>query len=148
MKKTWYYNQNLKPCGPFTLQEMREKVHRGEVGPLDLVCNEDEGQWKPACECREFEKGLFPAAQGVNPEVSGGLIDEKIWILLSPTAESGGSMQEGPFSTSELMERLGKDQLSPYRYVWKNGLSGWCMIKDRLEFSAAITSERLANHIG
>jgi len=75
-------------------------------------------------------------------------VDEKIWILLSPTPESGGSMQEGPFSTKEIIGQIENNQLSVYRYVWKSGLSGWCLIKDRPEFNTVNTSERLATPLG
>jgi hypothetical protein len=142
MSKTWYHNQNLKPQGPYSLPEMRDKIHRGEIGPEDLICNDTEGHWRPAREFREFEPGLYPAAQGLQPE--GAALEEKIWILLSPAPERGGSMQEGPFSTKELMEQIERGHLSLYRYVWKSGLSGWCMIKDRTEFALVNTSERLA----
>lgn len=143
MNKTWYHNQNLKPQGPFSLTEMREKIHRGEIGPHELICNDCDGKWQTASEFKEFELRLFPAAQGLDPVGPTNEPHEKIWILLSPAPESGGAMQEGPFSTTELMEQVKRGQMSLYRYIWKSGLSGWCMIKDRPEFSSVNTSERL-----
>lgn len=136
MKNTssWYYNRNLKPQGPLTLEEMRLLIHRGEVGPQDLISNAEEGSWRPAWEWGVFERTLFPATQGYIPGVSFSE-EEKEWVLLVPTVDGKGTVQEGPFSVRELREGLLNKNVSGQQYVWKAGLSGWCRIADRPEFS-------------
>jgi hypothetical protein len=147
MKKqnsTWYVHQNLKPQGPFTQEEVRAKIFRGEVGPCDLICHDD--IWRPASEWGVFEQQLFPAAQGVVfSEESRENVQE--WVLLASLCDSStgveSSRQEGPFSVIELVQWMNQGRVSPYQFVWKNGLSGWCLIKDRPEFRSAMTSEML-----
>ena len=147
MKKqnsTWYIHQNLKPQGPFNQEEVRAKIFRGEVGPYDLICHDD--IWRPASEWGVFEQQLFPAAQGVIfSDVPR--IDIQEWVLLTPSYDSStgveSSRQEGPFSVAELVQAMKEGRVSPYQFVWKNGLSGWCQIKDRSEFQDVMTSDFL-----
>lgn len=128
----WYYNKNLKPQGPVTLEEMRNYIHSGEVGPSDLISCGTRGDWKPACEWRCFEKNLFPASQSLSL-VGEVVSEESEWVLLVPT-QDGLVLQEGPFSVQEIQRGLQSKKISPQQYVWKTGLSGWCQIKDRREF--------------
>ncbi len=143
MSNKWYCHVNLKPQGPFSLEEVRAKVHKGEVGPQDLICDES-SSWRPAMEWGVFEFQLFPATQGFIP---GADIVEDIheWVLLVEQASGVKPLQEGPFAVSELRESLISGKVSPYQYVWKTGLSGWCQLKDRPEFSGVISSERLSD---
>lgn len=130
---SWYYHRNLKPQGPLSVTEMRARIYRGEVGPQELISNDLEGQWKPACEWPDFEPSLFPAGQAfvVGQDV---LVVEKEWVLLVPAGDGKSFLQEGPFSVQDLGEMMQKKMVSAHQYVWKSGLSGWCRIKDRPEF--------------
>ena len=136
MKKNWYFHHNLKPRGPFSLEEMRAMIHRGEVGPHDLICNEEqEGRWLPALEWGVFEMGLFPATQsyiqGMDVDV-----DLKEWVLLASDPATGKLHQQGPYSVQEIMELLRQNKAHPAQHVWKTGLSGWSRLQDRPEFQA------------
>lgn len=128
---SWYFSQNLKPQGPLTYEEMREKIHRGEIGPYDLISQD--GDWKPACEWGIFERTLFPATQAFTPGAVE-MEDEKEWVLLVPGVDGNGALQEGPFSVRQLREGLLNKSVSGQQYIWKAGLSGWCRLKDRPEF--------------
>lgn len=130
----WFYNKNLKPQGPLTLDEMRQLIHRGEIRMWDLVCEGPQGSWKPAMEFATFERTLFPATQEFI--VGASETTEKHWVLLVPSSEGKGFSQEGPFSLQELQAGLRDQRIAPDQYVWKNGLSGWCKIMDRPEFHA------------
>ncbi|HWU42380.1 MAG TPA: DUF4339 domain-containing protein, partial [Bdellovibrio sp.] len=72
-------------------------------------------------------------------------IEIREWVLLVQSADSSVPLQEGPLSVSELKTLLINRKVSPYQYVWKAGLSGWCLLKDRPEFASAITSENLSS---
>lgn len=141
--KQWYCHLNLKPQGPFSEEEIRRKIHHGEIGPQDLICDES-GLWRAASEWGVFPLQLFPAAQSYSAAVQ---VDEALreWVLLGVSGLQSGGLQEGPFSVLELKKLLQAGELSPYRYVWKSGLSGWCQLKDRPEFIDVITSESLSN---
>ncbi len=129
----WYISQNLKPLGPFTLQEMRLKVHKGEVGPTDLVLNEEQGDWVAASQWGCFEAALYPSKQGHIDGIAPS--QEKEWIVLMPHPETKSLQQEGPFSVQEVLSSLKAGRVQPSQYVWKSGLSGWCRLQDRPEFS-------------
>ncbi len=133
MQDGWYYNQNLKPQGPITLQEMRERILKGVVGPYDLISCGKNGEWKAAYEWREFERSLFPAAQEYVPG-QASFVNEKEWVLLVPAPDREAVLQEGPYSLQELRDGLSAQKISQSQYVWKPGLSGWCRIQDRPEF--------------
>lgn len=133
MQDGWYYNQNLKPQGPITLQEMREYILKGSIGPFDLISCGRDGEWRAASEWREFERSLFPAAQEYVPGQEFAT-QEKEWVLLVPALDRDATLQEGPYSLQELRDGLATQRISQNQYVWKPGLSGWCRIQDRPEF--------------
>lgn len=133
MQDAWYYNQNLKPQGPITRQEMREHILKGSIGPFDLISCGEAGEWRAAREWREFEISLFPAAQEYVPG-QDLLTHEKEWVLLVQAPDRDTVLQEGPYSLHELREGLSAQKISQNQYVWKPGLSGWCRIQDRPEF--------------
>ena len=132
--KNWYYNRNLKPQGPLTLEEIRSLVRTGEIGPQDLICHELDGEWRPAMDCGIFERTLFPATQEFMPGQDFS-VEEKEWVLLMPEKDSQNILQEGPYSLNDLRERLRARVISSQHYIWKNGLSGWSRIADRPEFT-------------
>ncbi|KYG63838.1 hypothetical protein AZI86_13550 [Bdellovibrio bacteriovorus] len=133
---SWYYNRNLKPQGPISTPEMREKIRSGEIGPHDLVCAQEDGRWMAAIEWGVFEQPLFPAAQEF---ILGRDIvpDAKEWVLLVHDVDKR-LLQEGPFSIAELRSGLQLNKIRPDQFVWKAGLTGWSRIADRPEFKEAI----------
>lgn len=140
MKKTWYYNTDLKPVGPVTLQEVRAQIHAGQIGPHDLICDEDqqEGRWQAASEFKEFEQGLFPSAQSYIPGVE---VDELSadWVLLIPEEGTMQLRQQGPYSMSEVAEMFFQGKILASHHIWKSGLSGWSRLSDRPEFKKIIS---------
>lgn len=133
----WYYSQNLKPQGPHTLEEMRLRMHRGEVGPQDLVLHTINGDWKPAMNHKEFEVSLFPALQSYDAK-SKNVMNEKEWVLLVTGPHGAAPIQEGPFSIHDFSHGLRQKKYSGEEYIWKPGLSGWCRMKDRPELFPVI----------
>ncbi|WP_347356262.1 GYF domain-containing protein [Bdellovibrio sp.] len=132
-KDSWYYNKNLKPQGPLSLEEMRLRIYKGEVGPQDLVCHEQSGEWRPAYEWSVFEMTLFPATQKFIPGADVAT-DEKEWVLLVSSEDGKTLVQEGPYSVRDIKTSVSEQRISLQNYVWKTGLSGWCKIQDRPEF--------------
>jgi len=139
---SWYYNKNLKPQGPISFEELKKKILRGEIGPGDLICQDDETfRWQMAVEWREFPRELFPAFQQnffktTDPE-------EREWILLLFNEENPDGLQQGPCSIVEVKALLAEGQVSCEDYVWRSGLSGWVQIKDRPEFAVSAISRDL-----
>ncbi|WP_413581465.1 GYF domain-containing protein [Bdellovibrio sp. HCB288] len=144
MKKTWFRSVNLRPQGPYSLEEMRAFIHRGEVGFQDLILDESKGDvWKAAADWGVFELTLFPAGQSFIPGMS---INEEAqeWVVL--VGQNGGvPLQEGPYSVADIKAGLKAGRISPYQLIWKSGLSGWCQVKDRPEYYSCISSDQLSS---
>lgn len=141
---SWYFNKGLKPQGPLSFEEMKRKILRGEVGPGDLVCQEDsqgESSWAMASEWREFPKELFPAFQ--QNYFKQSLAEEKEWILLSFKTDHPQGRQEGPYSVEDVKAMMRSGSVRGEDYIWRSGLSGWVRIQDRAEFLAPPTSPDL-----
>ena len=128
MKPTWFYNIDLKPQGPFTQDEIRQKIHRGEIGPAELVYEESAGKWAPASEWGVFEAGLFPANQAQIFSPSQDL-QVREWVLLY-RSETGEYLQQGPFNIPDLQRLIERGEVTMQQYIWKSGLSGWMKISD------------------
>lgn len=133
----WYCHENLKPLGPLSLEDIKLKVQKGEVGPYDLLQKEN-GDWKEASSYSEFSSFLFPAWQEWDRAAGDPDPQEKKWVLLV-RLDSKETVQEGPLSTLEVLELL-KTKSAKYlsAWIWKNGLSGWAKIGDRPEFREII----------
>lgn len=130
----WFYNDNLKPQGPVSLEQIRLKIERGEIGPFDLLLSDDE-QWRPASDYKEFSQNLFPAWQEWNRAQGDILPLEKVWVLLAFENEASKPIQRGPLSSFDILEELKLKNLDVEKaWVWKNGLSGWAKLVDRPEF--------------
>lgn len=134
-KDSWYYNKNLKPQGPVSLEEIRQLICCGEVGPFDLISCEADGSWKAAGEWG-FERTLFPATQQYVPGMDI-LVDQKEWVVLVSSEDGKDLVQEGPYSVREIREAVMSRRVSQQNYIWKTGLTGWCRIQDRPEFELA-----------
>ena len=59
----WYCHFQLKPQGPFSQDEIRQKIHRGEIGPQDLISDES-GQWQDSIDSRSLRLRSFPSSSG------------------------------------------------------------------------------------
>ncbi len=127
---SWYLGQNLKPQGPFSLEEIRLKIRRGEISPQDFLFNQTTDEWKPAFHWRFFESRLFPAFQDIKEGIEAEQVD---WVLLR-------EKQEGPYRTLQLREMLRSGQVTADHYIWKPTLSGWVRLRDRVEFQAQLES--------
>lgn len=133
----WYCHENLKPVGPLSLEEVKAKIQKGEVGPYDLLQKEN-GDWKEAASYQEFSIFAFPAWQEWDRALGDLEPHEKKWVLLV-RLDAKEAVQEGPYSTLEVMELL-KTKNRKYlgAWIWKNGLSGWAKMIDRPEFRESI----------
>lgn len=125
---SWYYNKDLKPQGPFTFEEMKKKIIRGEVGPLELIFKDGESHWLAANQWKDFPKEFFPAYQrnlfrGINPTVQE-------WTLLYRKKGSEAPVQSGPYSLNDIQDMIKAGKANTEDYIWRTGLTGWLQIKD------------------
>lgn len=130
---SWYYSEKLKPVGPVSLEAIKEKIAKGEVGPYDLLLVAD-GEWKPAADYKEFPYHLFPAWQEWDRAFGDTHPEEKKWVLLFKNSQ-GVPQQAGPVSSIDVQQFIqAKNQDISSLWIWKTGLSGWARVQDRPEF--------------
>lgn len=128
----WYLSSALKPVGPFELIEVQDRIKKGQVGPADLVYNQDSQEWKPALEWEELRRIGFPAFEAVKTSKP----DEAIWVVLHKNLADQSFKQEGPFAEVEIVKAVETGSLNWDDLVWKKGLSGWSRLSDREEFTS------------
>lgn len=126
----WYYNLNLKPQGPFTFEEIKSRIQKGEIALNTLIQKEIERYWNPARSYKEFSPLLFPANQEIEWKYN---IHEKKWVMLFRNNE-GNFEQKGPMSIREVLDFNKSNKLLSDLYIWKSGLSGWALVSERYEF--------------
>jgi len=126
----WYLHQNLKVKGPFTDQKICELVRSGDIGPNDLI-SQNEESWRPAQEFGEIPRSLFPAfqvLQSYEPQKAD-------WFYLSAHAQIPNQFTIcGPVSMQWLQQKIELRELLPSLKIWKQGLTGWFSYSDRLDF--------------
>lgn len=128
-KAFWYYWKNDQVTGPHSFAEMEEVIARGEIGPRDVIYNDCIGSWQPALSWKAFAPELFASAR-IFFECKEVPQDEKAWVVLSALDEDKTPLQEGPFTTNELVEKIKKRKITLQQYVWRPGMTSWCPIKD------------------
>jgi hypothetical protein len=128
----WYVSSALKPIGPFQIFDIQDKIKKGQVGPFDLVFNEETKEWKPAIEWAELRQLGFPAFEAVKTDS----FQESIWIVLHKDPANQTYKQEGPFSGALILKAVNDGMLGWEDLVWKKGLSGWARLSDREEFTS------------
>jgi hypothetical protein len=137
---SWYFNQNLKPQGPFTDDEIRLKIISGEIGTNELICNEL-NEWKPASQWEIFE--LKKCTESIQTGGVGVQEDPSQWVLLVKNQQglvSDSFLQEGPFTTEEITILIEAGGVSPQQYIWKNGLGRWYRVNECKEFEVILNS--------
>lgn len=127
---SWYLRAGLKPQGPFTEADVRQRLAAGEVSPEDLLWQDEKGEWKPALLWPEFRAMSVPAFQEV--EMIGE--NEKEWIVLE--RGDGAPKTTGPWSLVEIREALKEGRMKGTDHLWKKGMTGWARIESRPEHLA------------
>jgi hypothetical protein len=128
----WYLSSALKPIGPFSLADVQDKIKKGQVGPSDLVYNQNIQAWKPAIEWDDIRRLGFPAFESVKTDS----FHEPIWVVLHKSVQDQTYKQEGPFAGTEIARAVQAGEFSMDDLVWKKGLSGWARLGDREEFTS------------
>jgi hypothetical protein len=126
----YYIAANGYPDGPYTMDELRQKLQSGQIGQRTLVWKEDMPQWAAMSTMPEFSS-LFTAAAPA-PEVAPS-------SAAPQTAQQGSPQQlaqamyhvavkglsTGPFTIEELKQKAQSGQLTRTTQVWKSGMTQW-----------------------
>ncbi|MDR0708009.1 MAG: DUF4339 domain-containing protein [Treponema sp.] len=110
------------PDGPFTMNELRQKLQSGQIGQRTLVWKEDMPQWAAMSAIPEFVS-LFTTAtpdpdRRAPQEDTKQLADVKYHV-----AENG--LSTGPFTIEDLKQKVQSGQLTRRTQVWRSGMTQW-----------------------
>jgi hypothetical protein len=130
MQLKWYFLQKGQPIGPFSRDELIQKIHAKHIGPLDLLFRDDQAGWRPALEFDE----LLGQWQGEIPPV-----EPPKWVLLLKQLPSEDRAvgneplgaqykQRGPFSTQEILDKIKDQSVSVSDFIWAPGYTQWYSI--------------------
>jgi len=98
----WYVGKEGQQKGPFTEEDVRGMISRGELAATDLVWKEGMGEWQPLGEIEEFADAIAkapPPPPKAAPQVPAWC--KKWWetfrnIIVSPDTGLEGAAEEKP----------------------------------------------------
>ncbi len=115
----WYVSIENKAKGPYSDLQMREKIQSGEFKKNTFTYKEGEVDWLPLEKQDIWTPGFIPkhSLEGKN---------SKDWILLleSPIKQ-GDYEQQGPFTQSEVKEKVKIGEVHLRDFCWRPGMESW-----------------------
>lgn len=114
----WFVLRDEEVSGPFSTDEVKGLATRGEIQDRDLIWGRRQSDWKPLA----WWMVELPNLLNQNDEVR----DTRLWHY----AVNGSSF--GPFSRTDLVQKLKDVQLGPELLVWTKGMKAWAPL---FEFS-------------
>jgi hypothetical protein len=145
-KPRWYLQKQGKADGPFSTDDLRDRVRQGVLLGHDLVYLEGASEWKRAFDWPELAAEIIAEERGsftrlfTLPRAESGSDSDQEWIVLIRFEESEGLRfkQEGPYTTAAVRELLRNGKMKPSDHVWQKGFSSWVPVCRRDEFSASL----------
>lgn len=145
----WYWNQKGKAQGPFSFDQLKAFVAKGDLRGHELVFKEGATEWKRASEWSDlvslFEEDGGQFTKFIKlPEEERTVIrtdnktPEEKWVLLIRIEEDKEIRfkQKGPYPTDEIKRYLREGKVSHSDHIWKKGAPKWMAISDVPEFHA------------
>lgn len=143
----WYWNQKGKAQGPFSFDQVKTLVAKGDLRGHELVFKEGATEWKRASEWSELAQ-LFEDDGGQFtkfiklPEEERTVIrtdnkpPEEKWVVLIRIEEDKEIRfkQKGPYPTDEIKRYLREGKISHSDHIWKKGAPKWIAISEVPDF--------------
>lgn len=138
------------PAGPYSAEMIRAMVKDGQLKRTDLIFLDGDIEWRAIHTFSDLVSSTrapkptdllgkgFDARSGF--EVGSAGVDDHTpsiaplvtWILLRP--HSGTYLQEGPFSTTAIIEGLKTGRFNYSQFAWRAGQAQWIRLGDLQEF--------------
>ncbi len=126
----WYVSIESKASGPFETAEVIESIRQRKYVLVDLVFQEGGSLWQSFDEIVEF-KQIFDdiKAQDESRSKANSHLTHT-WVLLKKTKADGPAkyLQEGPYSTEEVLNQIYSGVVQYSDYAWKKGFDKWVRI--------------------
>lgn len=142
MKNSYFLNKNEKQVGPFTAEQILEKIQLKELSWMDYIFDEMKKDWILLMEHKQFNnhftESILKKANAHNPtqqapvpkEKAKDSIDSKAWYVLKD------NNNYGPFSMAEIIQMLQAKILFEFDYVWQEKFDGWKRVAEVSDFSS------------
>lgn len=143
MKNNYFLSKNEKQIGPFTEEQILEKIKTKEVSWMDYIFDETKKDWILLMEHKKFNSYFTesilkkaksdPVKNSVNKKEPTALkdsVDPKAWYVLKD------NNNYGPFSIAEIIQMLQAKILFEFDYVWQSKFEGWKRVAEVPDFSS------------
>jgi hypothetical protein len=130
----YFINHEGLQKGPWTIEEIKQKISSNEINPMDYVFDEDRSDWVVMMAYAPFTSFLkpggpveakAPAQAPAGPESAESKDD---WFVLR------GDSKYGPFKYLDLVKMLQAKQLFEFDFVWNKSMSSWIRISESENF--------------
>ncbi len=127
----WLVGREGQQFGPFTTDDLRAKLARGEVAPTDLVWREGMANWVAASAVPELQP---PPPQPVSVVPMAEQPSGAMWLI------GRGGQQLGPYSTADVQAMAASGQVARGDLLWREGMAEWKPLAEVPEFAGVARS--------
>ena len=151
----FYISHNGEQQGPYSIDEIVQKVGSSELSPMDYLFDEQANDWVAFLEHAVISKKLSefrpkaPPKPKAQPEVSA-VSEDVPQELKQKVAEAGqpeymlydwyvlkGENRFGPFSYPDVVRMLQEKVVYEFDFAWHSGLETWVRIAEIEAFKTA-----------
>lgn len=133
IEKQWYYEDFGQSCGPWTTDQLLQKVQEGEIDRLKLVYQLGQNHWAPLESFHELRLLLGDDHTDMMAQ----------WVVLKVTPQDSGDYkydQLGPFTVQEILSGLDQGEFQFTDYLWRPGFEDWAPLGDVQDFQGPLLS--------
>lgn len=113
----WYIRQDGGCFGPLATNELRERISRREILPIDFVYSETSESWRLVAECDEFR-----TAVNVHETAPAE------WTILEMRGKK--RLLRGPYARQTVLDLLASGRIQYSDYAWRTEAPEWKRIGD------------------
>jgi len=140
--KIWFIHTDNAPDGPYSTEEIWEKINNNSLDYNSFIWKKDFKTWKRIEEEPTFDQTPpdvpppieTPPTLIVNKKAD---IEPRIWYLNENRARSG------PFRQSEVIEKIRKGVVTTSTFIWKKGMKEWTLACKTTEFKEYFKKEQV-----
>lgn len=124
--KIWYIHINKAPNGPYTENEIWDKLKNKEINYNTYIWRKTYKAWKKIEDESTFDQQSDDVPPPLN--VDSENIEPSIWYL------NDGTERSGPFTHTEVIEKIKKGVVTESHYIWKKKMKEWVFANKMTEF--------------
>lgn len=111
----WYYVRESQSAGPFTLEQMIERIRDAQIKEETLVWKAGMADWQ---KLKDTELKEYLPTPDVKPEGDQ-------WYFVD-----ANNKQNGPYTVEQMKGLIQAHQIYGNTFVWKTGMADWKRLKD------------------